>query len=308
MNVYYKWALTQDVPLFLHLIDPISGLGSTGKTPQVAIRRHKQPGGGDLDDYYYDGAGSFTVTPTYLNMVELDATNYPGIYTYQFAQSAIAVATVYLTYYRHLVAPIGDTYEEHTFSNEGEIGIRQIDFQIDDSLAAAIQGAQLYLYDQSNTSYLGVVKASDILGKTSMALNDGSYNLRLIAAGYSFTTPYTLTVSADVLEPSPLTIVGTGFSPPAPSAVDLCVVYGTIRDASGNAVAGACIKVYAETPQVVSGTQKGKKLVVTRTDTNGYFEMELVQGTEVTVTIAKAGIEVTRTVPSTASQDFTSWS
>ena len=367
---YYRWGLDSDLPLFLQLVES-NGSGATGKSPEVAIRRHRNTDGTALDNNYYNGAGGFTATPTWLALSEFDVTNNPGLYLYQFVQSAIAVDTIYLVYFRNTSAPIGFTVEEHVCSNEisipssspavpvipgdtvmgrladmenstspvalanadavwdetladhllsgstGEalalvtasfVGARQIDMQVEDTGSIVIQGAQVDLYDQANTTYLGVRKYSDINGKLSIALDDGNFNLRVFASGYSFTTPIPLTVTADVLEPNPFVIQGTpGFSITPPSAPDLCVIYGTLRNAAGVAIAGACVQVYAITPQVVSGVQKGTSIAKTTTNVNGYFEIELVRTAEVNVEIVDADIDVERTVPDAASQDFTTW-
>jgi len=367
---YYRWGLSSDVPLFLQLTEN-NGSGSTGKSPEVAIRRHRTTAGVLLDNNYYDGAGGFTAIVTWLALSEFDSVNNPGLYLYQFDQSSVGVDTIYTVYFRNTSAPIGFAVEEHVFSNElyipasspavpvipgdtvmgrladmenatspvalanadavwdetlsdhllpgstGEalslvtasfVGARQIDMLVEDTGSIVIQGAQVDLYDQANTTYLGLRKYSDINGKLSIALDDGNFNLRVFASGYSFTTPIPLAVTADVLEPNPFVIQGTpGFSITPPSAPDLCVIYGTLRNAGGVAIAGACIQVYAVTPQVVSGVQKGSKIARTTTNVNGYFEIELVRTAEVNIEIEDADIDVERTVPDAASQDFTTW-
>jgi hypothetical protein len=367
---YYRWGLNSDVPLFLQLISP-SGGGATGLSPTVAIRRHRTTAGVLLDGNYYDGAGGFTATPTFLSMTEFDAVNNPGLYLRQFDQSVVGVDTIYLCYFQHLVSPIGFAIEEHIFSNEifipssspapppvigetvmgklkdmedptkpvalanadavwdeplndhllpgstgealkqivlGQIGARQIDIQVEDTGPAPIQGAQIDLYDITNTIFLGVRLYSDINGKTSLAIDDGNYNFRVFASGYSFTVPIPIAVTADILEPTPFTIVGTpGFVITPPSAPDLCVIYGTLRDAGGKAIQGACIQAFATTPQVVAGTQKGNPIASVTTDVTGFFELELVRNTEVNIVVEKAGLDIIRTVPDAASQDLTTW-
>lgn len=366
---YYRWGLASDAPLFLQLISP-TGLGSTGKSPSVLIRRHRTTAGVLLDGNYYDGAGGFTAIPTPLAMSEFDAVNNPGLYLYQFAQSAVAVDTIYLVYYLHSVSPIGFAIEEHIFSNEisipssspvvpvipgdtvmgrladmedssgpvaqanadavwdellsghtipgstgealaacvaGQVGARQIDIQVEDTSAVPIQGAQVDIYDITNTNFLARV-FTNINGDVSVALDDGGYNFRVFASGFSFTVPIPITVTADVLEPTPFVITGTpGFVITPPSAPDLCVIFGTLRDAAGKAIAGACIEVFATTPQVVSGVQKGDRIATTTTDVNGFFEIELVRNTIVNFKVEAADIDIERTVPDQASQDLTTW-
>ncbi len=92
-----------------------------------------------------------------------------------------------------------------------------------------------------------------------------------------------------------------------PSAPNLCVIYGTVRDAAGVSIAGACVQAYAEVPQVVASTQKGERIASTHTDANGYFEIELVRTAIVNFTIEGTDLDVTRTVPDAANQDVTTW-
>lgn len=116
MASYYRWSTVSDIPLFLQLINPTQ-IGATGKTPEVAIRRHRLLDGTVLDGHFWNGA-AFTATPTWLPMVEFDAVNWPGLYTYDFDQTAIGTTQVYLIYYRHTSTPVGFNVEEHIVTDE----------------------------------------------------------------------------------------------------------------------------------------------------------------------------------------------
>lgn len=111
--MYYRHSLSDDLNLFLSL--NLAGVGVTGASPEVAIRRTRESNGGAaLDNFYFDGAGGFTSSVTWLAMSEFDATNNPGLYNFFFDQSAVGLKYVYTMYYRNTAAPlIGYAIEEH---------------------------------------------------------------------------------------------------------------------------------------------------------------------------------------------------
>lgn len=362
---YYRWSTTDDITLFLQLVSP-SQSGSPGGSPEVAIRRVRATHGGALDGWYWDGVSAFTNVPTWLPLVESDAVNQPGLYSYLFAQSAVASEWVYLMYYRHTVAPFGFCVEEHFISDEiyvpvaspavpvipgdtvlgrlsamesstgvvasansdavwdevlsqhltpgttgaalaacssAHVGAYQIDITVEDNLANPIQGCQVDIYDASNSNFITRVH-TDVNGQANVALDASAYSVRLFATGYAFTVPEALVVTAD----ASITFSGTSFiNITPPSAPDLCVIFGTVRNAAGRNLSGVCVEAYATTPQVVAGTQKGEKIASVRTDANGYFELELVRGTEVNFEIEDTDFDKVLTVPDQASQDVTTW-
>jgi len=363
-DTYCRWADTDQIPLLLQLADPSTGLGLTGKTPEVSIRRHRaSKGGAALDDFYWDGAGGFTATPTWLPLTEYDAINNPGLYLYLFKQPG--AMTIYLMRFRHTSAPEGFFDEQHLVSDEIQIpasspvvpvvpgdtvmgrlaamedptgavalanadavwdepladhlavgstgealskcsvlmaGSRQIDVTVEDGGGVAIQGAQIDVRRADN-SFLGRV-FTDVNGEVSINLDDGPYLLYIFAAGFTFTVPENLLVAGDAA----VTYTGSSLiviTPP--SAPDLCVIFGTVRDAAGQVVAGACVEAFAITPQVVGTVQKGSRIANTVTDANGQFQMELVRLTNVRFAIEGTDVDFERVVPDAASQDLTTW-
>jgi len=114
---YLRWPTVAKIPLLLNLQD-VSGAGSTGKTPDVAIRRYRETDGVALDGYFWDGAGGFQAAPNWITMTEYDATNYPGVYTYLFDQDLVGLEHIYLIYYRHTVSPVGFGSETHIVTND----------------------------------------------------------------------------------------------------------------------------------------------------------------------------------------------
>lgn len=117
---YYRWSIGSDVSLFLELRRG-DGTGVVGSDPQVMIRRYRTVDGGLLDNNYWNGSG-FTSTPTSASMSEVDATNQPGLYVYNFAQTLIQSGTVYNVMYKHNREPVGYTTERHYFVTTGSSG------------------------------------------------------------------------------------------------------------------------------------------------------------------------------------------
>lgn len=113
---YYRWTPSDDVSLFVSLVAP-TGQGVPGMTPEVAIRRMRASHGGALDGYFWNGA-TFQNTPVWIPLVEVDAANNPGLYTYLFQQTLIGSEWIYLMYYRHTAAPVGFATEEHVITSE----------------------------------------------------------------------------------------------------------------------------------------------------------------------------------------------
>jgi hypothetical protein len=174
---------------------------------------------------------------------------------------------------------------------------------VEDDSALPVQGCQVDIFDGTNTNHIFRVW-TDVNGEVSIALDAGNYNARLFASGYSFTVPEPFTVTADGSE----LFSGVALtSLIVPSAPNLCVIFGTIRDALGQPIAAACVEAYAITPQVVSGVQKHEKIGSTQTDANGWFQVELVRGATVQFSIEGTAFDFERVVPDQASQDITTW-
>lgn len=114
---YLRWSTVAKVPLLLSLQET-SGAGSTGKSPQVAIRRYRETDGSALDGYYWDGTSGFQAAPNWIAMPEYDAAEYPGLYTYVFDQDVVGLEHMYLVYFRHTAAPVGFATELHLVTND----------------------------------------------------------------------------------------------------------------------------------------------------------------------------------------------
>jgi len=186
---------------------------------------------------------------------------------------------------------------------QGQTGANQLDITIQDTGATPIQGAQVDVYDGGNTTFLSR-SHTDINGETAFALDDGTYNLRLWATGYSFTTPVFITITTD-MSVTYNGISGIVINPP--STPDLCVIYGYINDAAGQPIGGACVTATPTTPQSVDGAQTADNVIHILTREDGYFEMELVRGAEVRFEVEHTGYSEIKVVPDSPSQDLTTW-
>lgn len=92
-------------------------------------------------------------------------------------------------------------------------------------------------------------------------------------------------------------------------AVSLCTVSGTVYDADGTKLNGVAVQFYGHAPQGVGvDLVAATKVEVTTGDgawADGYFEVTLIQGSEVRVRSNVLKIDdVVITIPATASANF----
>ena len=120
-----RWSAHSQIPIFLTLSNG-AGLPVLGASPQVAISRYSETHGNALDGWFWDGV-AFQVTPTWFTMLEIDALNLPGLYTYLFRQDIIGLEHTYLVYTRHTSAPVGFNSTFHVVTNEVYIPMEQPD-------------------------------------------------------------------------------------------------------------------------------------------------------------------------------------
>lgn len=184
----------------------------------------------------------------------------------------------------------------------GGSGSNVVTITVETTLSVPISGAQVDVYLSGNFLFRA---HTDVNGQVVLALDDGSYTVNLFASGYSFTVPAALIVSGT----TSVTYQGTGLvSVSPPSAPNLCVVYGTLRDVSGKAHDAVCVEVYGYAPQAVSGVQITNRITSTWTDANGYFELELERGARILIKAVDANLdEAIKDVPDSPSQDLSTW-
>jgi len=195
----------------------------------------------------------------------------------------------------------GSTGEALAACTAGTTGSRTVTITIETTGSVPIPGAQIDLYLNGNFLLRGFTNAA---GQLVLALDDNSYTVNIFASGFSFTVPEILLVSGD----TNITYQGTGLATiTPPSSPNLCVVYGTLRDAAGNPHDGICVEVYGVVPQVVSGIQLTERIASTWTDANGFFELELEREARVAVKAEEASIDSIKDVPDAPSQDLATW-
>lgn len=182
-------------------------------------------------------------------------------------------------------------------------GASQVTINVQDLSGNPVQGAQVDIFNGANTTFLSR-HFTDVAGQVVIAIDDGTYAVRIWASGYAFTVPETLTVSGD----GSATFQGQSFlSPSAPSGPDKCVIFGQVLDVGGNPVVGAEVDAYATTPQVGGGYIIGPQIADTITNAQGYFELELLRDAVINFRIDDAGIDEIKTVPDAPSQWYTTW-
>ena len=192
-------------------------------------------------------------------------------------------------------------------------GLFQVTIVVSDQFAATVENMQVAIYDNANLVLLrrGV---TDSLGRYTVAIDPGNYKVRLSAHWYDATVPENLVVAGDMTQAYSV----TAWVPSPPAAAQLCVVYGTIIDASGVAVPNAAVRFKTLLPAIFDNgsgeflrpgarTQAAGTIVEATTDASGYFEAQLVRNAVVSVKVPSCGIDATRTVPDAVSQEFTAW-
>lgn len=102
-------------------------------------------------------------------------------------------------------------------------------------------------------------------------------------------------------------LLAVGTADPAGS-VDMCTVFGTLVDLAGNAIAGATMRFLAVLPAAAGANILSTDVIEATTNASGYFSVDLPRSTAVRVTCVEAGvINVLKTTPNAASQDFSTW-
>lgn len=196
------------------------------------------------------------------------------------------------------------------FKVTGVAGPRTVTVIVDDSFTALpIPDTQVYFKDPNNTMIINK-GLTDVSGKYTTGLTDGTYNVILRKSFVDFQVPIQLAVFADTTA----VYLGSSFSPSSPTSPSTCVVYGWISDLGGTPVRSA--KVVATDPisSSFSGSYKiGKTQKQTTTDSNGYFELSLIrninlvpQGVPYNVTMSYPGFSYSKDilVPDTSSVNF----
>jgi hypothetical protein len=143
---------------------------------------------------------------------------------------------------------------------------------LDTCLSEAIPGAQIAIRNLEQTALIAVGRTNSE-GRLACNLDAGSYLAVGLAPGYIFRSYDTLVVSSSAGD----TLTCCRFDPGTPASPSLCRVFGVIYNAAGRAEAGATIS--ASLPKGVC--RVGDAIispfpVMTRTDSTGYFAIDLI--------------------------------
>ncbi len=297
-------------PIQEFIVD-ITGAPLTGKTDLfVRVFRDSDNQFFDWSDFTFKAVGHTTLDQI---LTEIDATNAPGLYEVTAGFNILTITN----------AVAGDTYTFIPIQTPGTdavlpppgllkvsqisltpTGARQVTIHVNDAGPADLPGVEVSIFNDTNTVFL-VRGTTDSNGDVTFALDDASYNARLVKGGFTFTVPEPFTVTADAT----FIFAGVGVAITPPSAPNLCVIFGSLVNAAGDDLVGACVQAFAvvDPPQVVGGLQLADPVAETVTDQDGFFQIELVRNSLVRFFIEEAGFDQIKTVPDLASQDLTTW-
>lgn len=263
------------------LLDAAGNLLTGLANVYLRIRRDSDGWFLDFDDVTFKSSpGSITV-----QMTEVSAANLPGVYRYLFNLANVtneAENDVY--HFRVTCASAVNAPQEGvviTDDLEAKSGWGDYVFTVtaQDSDTDPIVGATVMVKDSTGDVIIGR-NTTDANGQTTFLLDSGSYSIYVYASGYSFSNPYSQTVTGD----GSRTITGTGdgtFEVTPPTAPSVCRVYGYFKDLGGNAVAD--VKVKAELSNrsayvtgAATGTLLTRTYASTKSDANGYWQLDLI--------------------------------
>lgn len=148
----------------------------------------------------------------------------------------------------------------------------------DSGNAQAVPGTELSVYN-SSLDVLLAIGATDNDGGTSFNLDAGSYVVSATAPGYSFDTDHPLTITGADYD----TIFGSRFNPGTPASADLCRVYGYFQGIDGQPIEDVQV-----TAHIAAGVVRHNSTIISPyragalTDTNGYFQLDLIPSDELT--------------------------
>jgi len=142
-------------------------------------------------------------------------------------------------------------------------------FQLPESIP--VIGAQVQVLNQSQSTTAGLLN-SNSSGQASFALDNGIYKLRMFKSGWVFTVPESIIVSGNLSD----SFYANLFDPGNPPAVNLCRVYGWIRDLKGQPVAGVTVEAKISiTPLRYQTVLVSPYYKTTSTDSDGYWYLDL---------------------------------
>ncbi|MEW5795794.1 MAG: carboxypeptidase-like regulatory domain-containing protein [Candidatus Zixiibacteriota bacterium] len=135
-----------------------------------------------------------------------------------------------------------------------------------------VAGVRLAVRNLEQSSLLAA-GATNSSGRAGFNLDAGSYLITATAPGYMFEAYDTISVTGGQTD----TVRGVRFDPGAPSAPDLCRVYGYLLSTEGQAESGVAVTAWLPSGvTTLSGIIISPSSVATATDNYGYFYLDLV--------------------------------
>lgn len=138
-------------------------------------------------------------------------------------------------------------------------GARQITLQVRDGSGNGVDAVDVAIYDSTNTTHLWTV-TTDVAGNVVFNINDNTYKLRPVKVGCTFTTPQTMTVTADAT----VSVTASVFAPSTPVSATVCTVYFYTLDGENTPTSGVVVDFYPDAPLGVgNGVLLSSKVSVT---------------------------------------------
>jgi len=154
-------------------------------------------------------------------------------------------------------------------------GLWSITLTVEDDGGNPLQGQLVQLKDAAGNPE-SPPKTTDASGQVTWSKANGTYKVHIDdTPNYAWDNSVVTVTIADGNETA--TITGTAFTPPSPSAAELCVLYGYLEDGGGNALDSQSRAVVAELEGDYrhGNTAWTKDQLTADTNASGYFTLEV---------------------------------
>ena len=143
------------------------------------------------------------------------------------------------------------------------------------------------VYDSTETARLnGVQLKADVNGQISFARDNGTYKVRAMLAGFTFTTGTVIVNGANIT----LTMYGAAIAIPNPPVAGTQTLFGNVRELDWGVSTGDTITaVIADKGQVVNGTLIQHLNLSTTVDANSQFSLTVPKGAVIRLTVKDHG-------------------
>jgi hypothetical protein len=151
-----------------------------------------------------------------------------------------------------------------------------VDVFVSDHLTTPVEGVLVRIFDSLGITAL-TQATTDSAGKASFLLDDGVYSARFYKFQTGFRQPQIIEVTP--LGPNAFDVTAEVFVPPISNDARLCRCSGFFRDPDGSVQEYLDLHFSPEfAPIVLEGAGVLPREVDTRTDDNGYVEIDLIRG------------------------------